>query len=82
MTPTDLIARLRYTAEHGTLAAIDAGMDADPALVGDAMEGMIAEVGRLRKALGGLLGATEEIGYVHYAPFRTAARAALEEHHD
>lgn len=31
----------------------------------------------LANALAGLTGATEEVGYVHYAPFRAKARTAL-----
>jgi len=38
MTTTELIARLRYTAEHGPLVAYEADMIADPALVADALE--------------------------------------------
>lgn len=40
MTTTELIERLRYLAEHGPLVAYEADMEADPALVADALEAM------------------------------------------
>ena len=45
----------------------------------DRLTAMKAAGDGLEDALADLLGATEEVGYVHYAPFRAKSRAALKQ---
>lgn len=67
----------RLSPDSGILlkAARISGDETDAECIANAR--LIAAAPELLVALEGLLGATEEIGYVHYGPYRAAARAAI-----
>lgn len=71
----------RLQASHDELVKIAAlvGEQDDPFAAWESLEGIVEAQRPLLEALEGLLSATEEVGFVHYAPLRRKARAAIKQ---